>query len=80
MDTVRAWKDVDYRESLSDEELAAVPNHPGGLVSLDLGELSAFAGGAKTGNWVCWTITVSLEVCTDHSWCGTCSVVSVGCC
>jgi mersacidin/lichenicidin family type 2 lantibiotic len=79
MDAIKAWKDVDYRDSLTDEQLAAVPPHPGGLVSLDLGELSIH-GGAKTGNFLCFTITVSLEVCTQHSWCGSCSVASIGCC
>ena len=46
IDIVRAWKDAEYRESLSDEELAQVPEHPAGEVELDEEELVNIAGGS----------------------------------
>jgi mersacidin/lichenicidin family type 2 lantibiotic len=42
-DIVRAWKDENYRQSLSEEELKALPPCPSGELS-DL-ELTAVAGG-----------------------------------
>jgi mersacidin/lichenicidin family type 2 lantibiotic len=32
LDIIRAWKDEDYRETLTDAEL---PEHPAGIVELD---------------------------------------------
>lgn len=76
MDAIKAWKDVDYRDSLSDDEMTAVPTHPGGLVSLDLGDLSVFAGGTLTTS-ACINITV--YVCTQRTACGTCAIATICC-
>lgn len=43
---IRAWKDADYRQSLSAAELAALPAHPAGLIELSDDELEGAAGGA----------------------------------
>ena len=43
--TIRAWKDLDYRESLTAEERAALPNHPAGLIDLTDAELGEVTGG-----------------------------------
>jgi mersacidin/lichenicidin family type 2 lantibiotic len=43
-DVIRAWKDAEYRESLSAEERAALPNHPAGLVDLSDAELEMVRG------------------------------------
>ena len=45
IDVVRAWKDAEYRESLSSEELALVPAHPAGEVELAEEDLLAITGG-----------------------------------
>lgn len=42
---IRAWKDAEYRESLSDTERAALPANPAGAVELTDGELEGVAGG-----------------------------------
>lgn len=34
VDTVRAWKDVDYRLSLDAQQRALVPGHPAGEIEL----------------------------------------------
>ncbi len=50
---IHAWKDVDYRESLSDGELARLPQHPAGLVNLMDSDLDQAAGGTRTAQ-SCW--------------------------
>ena len=45
-DIVRAWKDADYRASLSDAELAQLPANPAGFVELADDDLDQAAGGA----------------------------------
>jgi mersacidin/lichenicidin family type 2 lantibiotic len=43
--TIRAWKDVEYRLSLSEAERAQLPEHPAGLVELTETELNPVEGG-----------------------------------
>jgi mersacidin/lichenicidin family type 2 lantibiotic len=44
VDIVRAWKDPEYRASLSDVERAQLPAHPSGLIELE--NLERIRGGA----------------------------------
>ena len=44
IDIVRAWKDELYRASLSQEELASLPEHPAGLIELGDDALTGVAG------------------------------------
>ncbi|MEQ9671399.1 mersacidin/lichenicidin family type 2 lantibiotic [Coleofasciculus sp. G2-EDA-02] len=46
IDIIRAWKDTDYRESLSEAEKAQLPENPAGLIELADEEMSSMAGGA----------------------------------
>jgi mersacidin/lichenicidin family type 2 lantibiotic len=48
---IRAWKDPEYRLSLSAAARALLPEHPAGLIELTDTELDAVAGGvaARTG-------------------------------
>ena len=46
-DIVRAWKDAEYRQSLSAAEQALLPEHPAGAIELTEEELDQIAG-AKT--------------------------------
>jgi mersacidin/lichenicidin family type 2 lantibiotic len=50
---VRAWKDEEYRSSLSEDERALLPAHPAGLIELDDADLDAAAGGVYTATWPC---------------------------
>ena len=50
-DTVRAWKDEDYRLGLSAEELADVPNSPAGAIELADLDLEDVAGGKTELMW-----------------------------
>jgi mersacidin/lichenicidin family type 2 lantibiotic len=45
VDVIRAWKDADYRESLTAEELASLPANPAGMVELSDNELLGVTGG-----------------------------------
>ena len=44
-DIVRAWKDENYRQSLSDEQLCSLPANPVGEVELPEVDLEAVTGG-----------------------------------
>jgi mersacidin/lichenicidin family type 2 lantibiotic len=42
---IRAWKDLEYRLSLSEAERAQLPGHPAGLIELTEKELNPVVGG-----------------------------------
>jgi len=50
--TIRAWEDPEYRNSLSAEDLAALPESPVGAIELTDAELGAVLGAAQSGNSV----------------------------
>ena len=45
VNVVRAWKDEEYRLSLTEAERAALPENPAGLIELAEAELGQAAGG-----------------------------------
>jgi mersacidin/lichenicidin family type 2 lantibiotic len=45
VDLARAWKDPEYRRSLTAEELASLPPPPAGSAELTVEELRVIAGG-----------------------------------
>jgi mersacidin/lichenicidin family type 2 lantibiotic len=49
-DIIRAWKDEEYRTSLSEAERAKLPKHPAGLIELTDVELATVAGGKKNNS------------------------------
>jgi len=65
---VRAWKDEEYRNSLTPEQRMALLPNPAGMVELDDEALEDAAGGFPVHTLLC----VSL-------WCGTfrCSIPSI---
>ena len=52
---IRAWKDADYRDRLSAEERAQLPENPAGLVELTCEELTSVDGssGSRTTGIPC---------------------------
>lgn len=48
LDIIRAWKDEDYRLSLSDSQRALLPDSPVGLVELSDVDMSLLAGGSDS--------------------------------
>ncbi|GHO88283.1 mersacidin/lichenicidin family type 2 lantibiotic [Dictyobacter formicarum] len=49
VDTIRAWEDPEYREGLSEEERALLPEMPVGRIELTEDELGAVVGAAQSG-------------------------------
>ena len=45
IDIIRAWKDEEYRNSLSEEQRNQLPENPAGIVKLSDAEMEALAGG-----------------------------------
>lgn len=65
---IRAWRDPEFRESLTSEERAALPECPAGqsITELDEGELASAVGGALVafevdGTCICsdWTVPLT---------------------
>lgn len=88
---VRAWKDPFFREGLSGEESANLPDNPVGLVELPEELLDQVAGrqfGAPNLTPMCTTLaclgtlstTISCLGCETSIWHGTCHASSIGCC
>ncbi|MBD2778093.1 mersacidin/lichenicidin family type 2 lantibiotic [Iningainema tapete] len=42
---VRAWKDKNYRNSLSDQQKAMLPSNPAGLIDLTDDDMMSLSGG-----------------------------------
>jgi mersacidin/lichenicidin family type 2 lantibiotic len=62
---IRAWKNEDFRNSLSDEQRAMLPEHPAGLIELKPEELRSVAGGLRgTIDTMCQCD--SLDYCSTH--------------
>jgi mersacidin/lichenicidin family type 2 lantibiotic len=53
IDIIRAWKDPEYRQSLSKAEQAKSPVNPAGLIELKDAELDAVSGGEGCGRETC---------------------------
>jgi mersacidin/lichenicidin family type 2 lantibiotic len=49
IDIIRAWKDAEYRNSLTQEQREALPENPAGIVDLSSAELSKVTGGLGSG-------------------------------
>ncbi len=45
-DIIRAWKDEEFRRSLTDAQREALPQNPAGLVELFAADLEEVVGGA----------------------------------
>ncbi|MDC0672148.1 mersacidin/lichenicidin family type 2 lantibiotic [Nannocystis radixulma] len=56
VDVIRAWRDPEYRATLSAEQLNALPANPAGVVELSALELENVNGG--TFHWTCTNNTI----------------------
>ncbi len=50
IDIIRAWKDENYRNSLSDEQRFQLPPNPAGIIDLSEEEMESIVGGFKKGS------------------------------
>ncbi|MCP6757221.1 MAG: mersacidin/lichenicidin family type 2 lantibiotic [Fischerella sp. CENA71] len=44
-DIIRAWKDEDFRNSLTEEQLSQLPENPAGILELEDEEMKDISGG-----------------------------------
>jgi len=51
IDIARAWKDPEYRKTLTPEELASLPPNPAGNPALTDDELGKVTGGSRPQTW-----------------------------
>ena len=68
---IRAWKDEDYFDSLSEEERVLVPENPAGIVEISDEDMESVAGGG------------SYYKCNNTNGCNVLSndcVISIGSC
>lgn len=64
-DIIRAWKDADYRASLSEEQLGLLPENPAGAIELSDEDLSSLSGGCPT----CTGGTqITVHTCNSSCW------------
>ena len=65
---VRAWKDEEYRDTLTVEQRAEVPEHPSGIIEFgepQLEDESLF--GPEAGKCKFFTKSTSTDHCTTHA-------------
>lgn len=67
VDIARAWKDPEYRKSLTPEELASLPPNPAGTAELTEEELGDAVGG-KGG--LGGLVTNPIVGCSSPNYCG----------
>ena len=54
IDVIRAWRDEEYRNNLTPEELASLPENPAGLSVVDDSVLRSVTGGCGGfDSWYC---------------------------
>ena len=65
IDTIRAWKDEDYRLSLSKAELAMLPENPAGVTELTEDQMGSLEG----GTFLPINFSVTIVLCTEYGSC-----------
>jgi mersacidin/lichenicidin family type 2 lantibiotic len=52
IDIIRAWKDEEYRNSLSEEQRSQLPENPAGMIELSDEDMGSVVGGGGS-KWCC---------------------------
>lgn len=73
LDVVRAWKDEEYRSSLSPTELALLPQNPAGLVELTDADLTGVDGAWTTILCITCVGTVVTVIVSVAATCTSCA-------
>jgi mersacidin/lichenicidin family type 2 lantibiotic len=60
---IRAWKDEEYRSSLTEAERALLPEHPAGLIELSGAEMDGVAGGGGSHVLTCIIGCTAPDIC-----------------
>lgn len=64
-DIIRAWKDEDYRASLSEAERNSLPKNPAGFIELTDDDLQLAAGAGPTSIRACEFTTATCRMYCD---------------
>jgi len=74
-DIIRAWKDKQFRKSLSEEQQALLPDSPVGRIELDENELMGVNGGTQgtTCSWQMLTVGCCNSLYQTPQHCYTCT-------
>jgi mersacidin/lichenicidin family type 2 lantibiotic len=57
---IRAWRDAEFRNSLSESDRASLPANPAGLIELSDADLNDVSGGRRAAATTLWTCTMCL--------------------
>ncbi|MDJ0572975.1 MAG: mersacidin/lichenicidin family type 2 lantibiotic [Pleurocapsa sp. MO_192.B19] len=71
-DIIRAWKDEDYLESLSEEQRVLVPENPAGMIELSDEDMEVVAGGIFKNTCICIDIDINIINITNSG--GQCNI------
>ncbi len=72
IDIIRAWKDEDYRNSLSEEQRSQLPENPAGLIELSDEGMQTIGGGGAFS--ICWGKTRGCYLSTKDAACAVTKV------
>lgn len=75
---VNAWRNEEYRDGLSAEERALLPESPIGEIDLSESELQDVAGGSDTA--IACSVAITLALCPSMLNGGTCNLGTASCC
>lgn len=68
LEVIRAWKDEEYRNSLSESDRALLPQDPAGVVELSDLDLRGAEGGTPT-------VTMTVPICDTNMYTMSCITV-----
>jgi mersacidin/lichenicidin family type 2 lantibiotic len=73
-ETIRAWKDEDFRNSLSDEQRSQLQENPAGMIELTEADMESLGGGRKESKkGICRTVGVTGgKKCSKKGSCESC--------
>ena len=80
-DIVRAWKDEEYCESLSDAQRALLPENPAGVIELTDAQLASAGGAAAAQDPTIPILTIiTLPICPTFYLCSltVCVTITIG--
>ncbi len=79
IDIINAWKDPEYRLSLSEAERMQLPEHPAGLIELTDVELGDIQGGKGGGGCFGSDMQLGAAASSHHNPKVCCSTAPAGC-
>lgn len=78
---IRAWKDEDFRNTLTESERAALPGHPAGIIDLSLSDADiARVSGAEEVTFLIFCASVDIDCDSTTLKDGSCKMWTYGCC